>query len=87
MPLQSGASSDVWIPEKAGESGLIKGKTKTQATMKQFGISVSTMIIRFYLMVIIIIIAGFLHQWWLSLVGGAIFLSSLLGLVWKEKQK
>gem|GEM_PF-2543958 len=58
-----------------------------QSAMKQFGISVSTMIIRFYLMVIIVIIAGFLHQWWLSLVGGAIFMTSLLGLAWKGKQK
>ncbi|MEY4135679.1 MAG: hypothetical protein ACOYOO_05975 [Saprospiraceae bacterium] len=55
--------------------------------MKQFGISVSTMIIRFYLMVIIVIIAGFLQQWWLSLIGGAVFMTSLLGLVWKDKQK
>lgn len=55
--------------------------------MKQFGISVSTMMIRFYMMVIIVIIAGFLGQWWLSLVGGAVFMSSLLGLVWKGKQK
>jgi hypothetical protein len=55
--------------------------------MKQFGISVSTMMIRFYMMVIIVIIAGFLNQWWLSLIGGAVFMSSLLGLVWKEKQK
>lgn len=54
--------------------------------MKQFGISVSTMIIRFYLMVIIVIIAGFLQQWWISLIGGAIFLSSMLGLVWKKKK-
>ncbi len=55
--------------------------------MKQFGISVSTMIIRFYLMVIIVIIAGFLNQWWLSLVGGAVFMSSLLGLAWNGKKK
>lgn len=55
--------------------------------MKQFGISVSTMIMRFYLMVIVVIIAGFLQQWWLSLIGGAIFMTSLLGLVLKDKEK
>lgn len=60
---------------------------KIPVIMKQFGISISTMMIRFYMMVIIVIIAGFLNQWWLSLIGGAVFMSSLLGLVWKEKQK
>ena len=69
------------------ESHIIVGNKKKLLIMKQFGISVSTMMIRFYMMVIIVIIAGFLGQWWLSLVGGAVFMSSLLGLVWKGKQK
>lgn len=47
--------------------------------MKQFDISIGTMVLRFYLMVLVIIVSGFTGQWWISIIGGAIFISSLMG--------
>ena len=55
--------------------------------MKQFGISVATMMLRFYLMVMVVIIAGFLHQWWLAILGGVIFMASLMGIAWGRKKE
>jgi len=47
--------------------------------MKQFNINIGTMILRFYLMMLVVIIAGFLDQWWLAILAFPIFLSSMLG--------
>ena len=52
-------------------------------------IKVETLMIRFYLMMGIIIAAGFMNVWPLALFGLPVFLSALLGvrLVTKEKAK
>lgn len=51
--------------------------------MKQFNINIGTMILRFYLMMLVVIIAGFLGQWWLAILAFPIFLSSMLGFTKK----
>jgi hypothetical protein len=52
--------------------------------MKPFSLSIPTMLMRFFLMMILVIIAGFTHQWWIAAIGGAIFIFSLLGYTWKK---
>lgn len=42
------------------------------------------MLLRFYLMVAIILIAGFSGQWWIAAIGIAIFLSALMGIKFKD---
>ena len=51
--------------------------------MKQFNINIVTMILRFYLMMMVVIIAGFIGQWWLAILAFPIFLSSMLGFTRK----
>lgn len=55
--------------------------------MKSFNLSISTMLLRFFLMMFIVIIAGFIGQWWLAAVGGVLFIVSLLGITWGKDEK
>ncbi|MCI5083570.1 MAG: hypothetical protein MRY78_17865 [Saprospiraceae bacterium] len=52
--------------------------------MKVFDLSLSSMILRFYLMMMVILAAGFSGQWWLTILGLPIFLSTLLGVASKD---
>lgn len=52
--------------------------------MKYFDLSIGTLVLRFYLMMAVIIIAGFVGSWWLSILALPIFLSCVLGLNFKK---
>lgn len=47
--------------------------------MKLYATNVGEMVIRFYLMMAIIIIAGFTKQWWLAAIGFVLFFGALVG--------
>ena len=53
--------------------------------MEFFSISVSTIILRFFLMMAVIIVGVFVGQYWLAALGLPIFLSVMLGLGTKSK--
>ncbi|WP_367392928.1 hypothetical protein [Lewinella sp. LCG006] len=53
--------------------------------MEFFSISVSTIILRFFLMMAVIILGVFIGQYWLAALGLPIFLSVMLGLGVKPK--
>lgn len=60
--------------------------------MKLLDLSISTLILRFYLLMAIVIGAGFSGQWWLALVALPVFYSALMGIkfskpVRQEKRK
>ncbi|MEM1321866.1 MAG: hypothetical protein AAGG75_16520 [Bacteroidota bacterium] len=46
---------------------------------KFLAISLSTMILRYYLMMMVVIAAGFTGYWWLAVLALPIFLSTILG--------
>ncbi|MDX1407206.1 MAG: hypothetical protein R3330_03705, partial [Saprospiraceae bacterium] len=48
--------------------------------MKFFDLSFSTIILRYYLMMLIVIVAGFSGQWWLATLSLPVFLSCLMAL-------
>ena len=51
--------------------------------MKPFGIGLGTVLVRFYLMMLVVILGGFTGQWWLATLALPIFLSIMLGLSFK----
>lgn len=53
--------------------------------MEFFSISVSTIILRFFLMMAVIIVGVFIGQYWLAALGLPIFLSVMLGIGRKRK--
>jgi polyferredoxin len=53
---------------------------KKQFSMKAFNLSIGTVVARFYLMMAVVIIAGFIGQWWLTVLALPIFLSIMLGV-------
>ncbi len=58
--------------------------------MKVFDLSVGAVIARFYLMMLIVIAAGFIGQWWLAFFALPVFLSIMFGLKlgnYKEQKK
>jgi hypothetical protein len=48
--------------------------------MKAFNLSMQTTVLRLYLMMVIVIAAGFLHIWPLALLALPVFLTCLLGV-------
>ena len=54
--------------------------------MKFFEATVGAIIIRFYLMVAVVIIAGFTGQWWLSVLALPILLSAMTGISFKSNK-
>lgn len=55
--------------------------------MKAFGLSLGTMLLRYYLMMLVVVVAGFSGMWWLSALALPIFLSTILGIKFgKEKE-
>jgi len=55
--------------------------------MEFFNISVSTIVIRFFIMMAVIIAGVFTGQYWLVVLGLPIFLSGMLGIGFKTKEK
>ncbi|MEM8585443.1 MAG: hypothetical protein AAGF87_14285 [Bacteroidota bacterium] len=48
--------------------------------MTCFNISLTTVLLRFYLMMAIVIVAGFSGMWWLSVLALPVFISNMIGL-------
>ena len=48
--------------------------------MKSFELGLGTMLLRYYLMMMIVIAAGFMGQWWLATLALPVFLSTVLGM-------
>ncbi len=55
--------------------------------LKPFSLTFGTMILRFYLMMAVVIVAGFTGYWLLGLLALPIFLSVLLGIGFKPESK
>lgn len=55
--------------------------------MKPFGLSLGTLLLRYYLMMMVIIAAGFIGQWWLAFLALPIFLSTILGVSFEKNEK
>jgi len=61
---------------------------KKQFSMKAFNLSIGTVVARFYLMMAVILVAGFIGQWWLTALALPIFLSIMLGIsIGNENEK
>jgi len=55
--------------------------------MKTFELSIGTVILRFYLMMMIVIAAGFIGQWWLAALALPVFLSIMAGISFSKTEK
>lgn len=55
--------------------------------MTCFNISLTTVLLRFYLMMAIVIVAGFSGMWWLSVLALPVFISNMIGLQFWPAQK
>ncbi len=55
--------------------------------MKFFELNFAQMLIRYYLMMMVIIIAGFIGQWWLAGLSFFIFLSAIMGAKLSSSKK
>lgn len=55
--------------------------------MKAFDLGIGTVIARFYLMMGVILVAGFTGQWWLTILALPIFLSIMLGISFGKDEK
>jgi 1,4-dihydroxy-2-naphthoate octaprenyltransferase len=53
--------------------------------MKYFNLSLSTLIFRFYLMMAVIIAAGFSGLWFLCILALPIFFSAMMGIQFKKQ--
>ena len=55
--------------------------------MKFFEASIGTIVVRFFLIMAIVIVAGFLGQWWLSLIALPVLIGAMLGISFKSSSK
>ena len=55
--------------------------------MKFYEASIGTIVIRFFLLMAIVIVAGFSGQWWLSIFALPILLSAMAGVSFKNDKK
>jgi 1,4-dihydroxy-2-naphthoate octaprenyltransferase len=55
--------------------------------MKAFQLKISTLLLRFYLMMAIVVIAGFTGQWWLAVLSLPVFISAILGIQFGKNDK
>ncbi len=55
--------------------------------MKFFGINLAQMLLRYYAMMLVVIVAGFIGQWWLALLAFPIFIGTMMGLSFKKDDK
>ena len=53
--------------------------------MKLYATNLAEMILRYYAMMAVIIIAGFTGQWWLAIVGFFLFFAALTGAKFHDK--
>lgn len=54
--------------------------------MKCFNLSLTSVLLRFYLMMAIVLVAGFTGVWWLAGFAGPVFVSVMIGLqLWPTK--
>ncbi|MAT52897.1 MAG: hypothetical protein CMN32_00340 [Saprospirales bacterium] len=54
--------------------------------MKLYATNLAEMVLRFYIMMAVIIIAGFTGQWWLAIVGFVVFFAALTGAKLRDAQ-
>ncbi len=54
--------------------------------MKVYALTMGAVIARFYLMMLVVIAAGFTGQWWLAVLALPILLSIMLGVSFKKDQ-
>lgn len=54
--------------------------------MKLYATNIAEMVFRFYAMTAVILIAGFTGQWWLSIIGFALFFAALTGVKIRDKK-
>lgn len=59
--------------------------TIRKSTMKLFRLSVATLMIRFYLMMGIVVLAGFSGFWLISVLSLPVFFSALMGIQFNKK--
>lgn len=55
--------------------------------MKFYEATIGTIVIRFFLLMAIVIIAGFTGQWWLSIIALPILLSAMAGVSFKSDKR
>ena len=55
--------------------------------MKFFEASIGTIVTRFFLLMAIVIVAGFIGQWWLAILALPILLSAMTGVSFKSSKK
>lgn len=55
--------------------------------MQAFEANFSTVVIRFFVMMFIVIAAGFIGQWWLALLSGPVFISAICAIGLKRPEK
>jgi hypothetical protein len=53
--------------------------------MKLFQVSFSTLIVRFYLLMLIVIVAGFSGYWMIALLALPVFFTALMGIQFNRK--
>ena len=58
---------------------LSADQTPKIIAMKLFNLSLGSMILRYYLMMVIVLIAGFTGLWWLAVLAFPVFISTILG--------
>jgi len=55
--------------------------------MKLFELNFAQMLIRYYLMMMVIVIAGFTGQWWLAGLGFFMFMGAIMGVKFGKNKK
>lgn len=55
--------------------------------MKAYNLGIAAVIVRFYFMMLIVIAAGFLGQWWISIFALPILMSIMLGVTFGKKEE
>ena len=73
----------VYIAEQRREFRFLALKANLN-DMKFFEASVGTIVGRFYLMMAVIIVAGFIDQWWIAIFAFPIMISAIAGISFKS---
>jgi UPF0716 family protein affecting phage T7 exclusion len=55
--------------------------------MKFFELNFATLLLRYYFMMGVIIVGGFVGQWWLAAIGFFVFLSAIMGISVEKEGK
>jgi hypothetical protein len=54
--------------------------------MKMFELDVQTLLLRFFLMQGLVLLGGFINQWWIAVLALPILLSCMLGIKFKNNK-